>query len=79
MDLMDGFEKNMQINRWIEVLDMGAKKIGPDMRISQVFSDGKLFPQLPSFFAIKGITLEAKDAINWWVSLSPEEQSKYDR
>ncbi|WP_212023851.1 hypothetical protein [Citrobacter portucalensis] len=79
MNILDYFEKNAEIERYLDVLEIGAKYLGADFKISQVFSADKSWSQLPSFYGRKDMTEEAKKAINWWRSLSPELQHKYDR
>lgn len=78
MNILDDLEKNTEVQRYLTVLKMGAMHLGADFKISEVFSGDTLPTQLPSFYSKKDMAAEAKEAITWWASLSPEVQKKYD-
>lgn len=79
MNLMDEFEKEMEIDNRVNLLKSGANYLGPDFKISIAFSKENVPASLVSFYQSKDLANEALKAIEWWVSLTPEEQRKYDR
>ncbi|MEJ5067936.1 hypothetical protein WH292_08630 [Enterobacter sp. MYb186] len=79
MNIMDEFEKEMEIDNRVNLLKSGAKYLGPDFKISTAFSKGNVPASLASFYQSKDLANEAVKAIEWWFSLTPEKQRKYDR
>lgn len=79
MNILDNFEKQMEINARIDLLNEGAKSLGSDFKISAVFSKENLPPSIVAFYQRKGLAKEAVKVIEWWMSLTPEQQRKYDR
>jgi len=76
MNILKHFEKAHEIEQYLDVLKMGAKRMGDDYTISETFSI--LRPQVLAHYDEMNKRKEAEEAMKWWVLLSPEEKIKYD-
>lgn len=79
MDRIEEFEKRNEIESRLNILKAGAKYLGADFKISEAFSNDRLPAQLPSFYKKADRFEEAREAIEWWISLPQELKIKYDQ
>lgn len=76
---LDEIEESQKIEHHLHVLKSGANYLDSSMKISKAFEEGTKWPQLPSFWQIRGLEDEADAAISWWRGLTSEEQLRFDR